>query len=344
MISSDLLKNKDTYLDIKDGEWFNIRLEYTDTQYDYDYNGKNDVIVRVYINGDLVASGIKPDNPDNILSASIVNQARLDIQGGSSGKVYLDNTKYEQFKMKYDPPLPPDTDTLTFEPGVISESVQATTKKGSSLSIEDITVEGEVRKVLKYISSSRASDQLDILVTRPLAGATAISFETDIMISPVSDKAQIKLEPLNVNERQPFSLTLTAEKNGDVKLYASGIPEIVIGSSGEWIHLRIEYMNPVLDYDGDGDRDILVKVYVGESTAPKAIGYTPYSSTSHYNPLKIERFRFSIGADIETEIYLDNTKFWQINLAPDEGGKAPIEKEDEYFGDDGFDEDGWETK
>ena len=341
MINSKNLKTADTYLDIKDGEWFNIRCEYAAPEYDYNYDGVNDVIVRVYVNGNLVADGIIPDKTSNIPSVSTVNQARLDIADGSSGEVYLDNTLYEQFNMKIDPPLPPDTDTLTFEPGVVGNSVKATTKKGSSLSVVDMTVKGEIGKVLKYVSASDVIDKLDVFVTQTKDRANAVSFETDIMISPISEVAEITIEPLNTNERQPFSLNLIAEKGGNVKLYANGIPQIVIGKSGEWIHLKIEYMNPNLDYDGNGDRDILVKIYVGESSVPTAIGYTPYSSTSHYDPVKLEMIRFGVKSNTQAEIYLDNTRFWQVSLTPDAGGKAPIVKDEEHFGNGGLDEDGW---
>ena len=343
MISSKNLKTTDTYLDVKDGEWFNVRCEYAAPSYDYNYDGVNDVIVRVYVNGELVADGIVADKPDNIPSVDIVNQARLDIADGSSGKVYLDNTLYEQFNMKIDPPLPPDTDTLTFEPGVVGKSIKATLKKGSSLSVIDKTIEGEVGKVLEFISVSGTNDKLDIAVTKTKAGANAISFETDILISPTSDMAELTLEPLNDKERQPFSLLLTAKKNGAVSISAKGLPTTVIGKSGEWIHLKVEYMNPNLDYDGDGVRDILVKVYVGDSDAPIIIGYTPYSSTSYYEPSRLESFRISVGSSSAANIYFDNIRYWQVELDIDEGGIPPIEKDDEPLGDDGItlDKDAW---
>lgn len=342
MISSSNLKTKDTYLDIKDGEWFKLRVEYTGTPYDFDYDGMKDAVIRVYINGVLIGEGIKSDNPSNVFIADVVDQVRFDVNTGYVGKIYFDNTIYEQFNMEYEIPIPADTDTLTFESGVISKSVKSKLGKNSSISVKDMTISGQVNKVLQWVSANNVSDRVDISVTQMLDEANAISFETDIMILPTSDKAQIKVEPLNAQGRQPFSLVLTAQKNGVVKLSVNGVPETVIGMSGEWIHLKVEYMNPNLDYDGDGARDILVKIYIGESSTPNIIGYTPSSNTSHYSPIKLEKFRFSTEADTEAEIYLDNTKFWQVNLTPDEGGKTPIVKDDEHLGDNKLDEEGWE--
>ena len=332
-ITSSNLKVKDTYLDVKDGEWFNIRIEYTDTPYDFDYNEVNDVIIRIYINGILVADGIKSNYPDRSPSASTVDQVRFGVGSKMAGKVFFDNTIYEQCNMEYEAPLPPDTHTLTFEPGVINKKVAKALGTGSSLSVVDMTVAGQVGKVLELVTAKNASDKLDILVTEALEGANALCFETDIMISPTSNSVAFTLEPLTAREKQPFSLNLTANKGGKILLSAKGIPEFEIGNSGEWIHLKIEYMNPNLDYDGDGERDILLKIYLDNSSSPTVVGLTPYSSSAHYDSVKLERFRFKINSDAEAKIYLDNTKFWQINLTPDEGGTLPIPKDDEPIGD-----------
>ena len=342
-ITSSNVKTKDTYLDIEDGEWFNIRIEYTDTPYDFDYNDVNDVIIRVYVNGTLVADGIKSNYPTSSPLASTVNQVRFGVSSGMAGKVCFDNTLYEQFNMAYDEPIPPDTHTLTFEPGVINKNVQSTLGKGSALSISDVTVDGQTGKVLELVTAKGAADKLDVLVTQFLDDANALKFETDLMISPTESVLAFTLDLLGASGRSPFTLTLTAAKGGNVVLGGAGITETVIGRSGEWIHLKIEYMNPELDYNGDGDRDILVRVCVGDSEAPLVTGYTPNSENSHYNPTKLEKMRLGISKEACGSIYLDNTMLWQESLTPDEGGVPPIEKKDEPIGDttDTLDKDGW---
>ena len=111
-----------------------------------------------------------------------------------------------------------------------------------------------------------------------------------------------------------------------------GLPKTVIGNSGEWIHLKVEYMNPELDYDGDGERDILVRIYVENSTIPKLVAYTPYAANSYYNPDRLELFRISADSASSGDILLDNIRYLQVDLSPDGGGKPPVEKDEESLG------------
>ncbi len=327
--------------DVKEGEWFKLRIEYRDAPHDFNYDGKNDVVIRVYVDGKLISESNTPSNVDKIVPASDVLKIRVRNSSGRAGIVYFDNTILGDCNMSYTPPIPPDTHTLTFEPGVINKKVEKSLGKGSTLSVVDMTVAGQVSKVLELVSAKNASDKLDILVTESLENANALCFETDIMISPTSDTATFILEPLNSKGKQPFALNLTANKNGKVTLSAKGISETEIGNSGEWIHLKIEYMNPNLDYDGDGERDILLKIYIGNSISPTVVGLTPYSSSSHYDSLKLERIRFTAAADTDAKLYLDNTKFWHVNLTPDEGGTEPVTKDNEPIGDGSFGKDDW---
>lgn len=330
-----------TELGVKEGEWFKLRIEYRDTPHDFNYDGKNDILARVFIDGELVAESHTPASSSTTVKASDVSKIRIRNSSGRAGIVYLDNTVLGDCDMSYTPPVPPDTDTLTFEPGVINKKIEKSLGAGSTLSVVDMTVAGQVSKVLELVSAKNAADKLDILVTESLENANALCFETDIMISPTSDTVAFTLEPLTSKEKQPFVLNFTANKNGKVVIFAKGIAETEIGNSGEWIHLKIEYMNPNLDYDGDGERDILLKIYIGNSLTPTVVGLTPYSSSSHYDSLKLERFRFKFTSETEAKIYLDNTKFWQINLTPDEGGTEPVEKDDESIGDGNFGKDDW---
>lgn len=328
-------------ISVKDGDWFKLRIEYASPDYDYTYDGKNDIILRLYINGELIVEGNTPYSA-KLLDESAVTEFRVRMCSDRGGVMNFDNTIFEQFVMNYKAPAPADTHTLTYEPGVITQATKATLGKNSSISIKDMDVRGEVSKVLSFVSAISSDDKLSISVTQTLENANALSLETDIMILPTTDTAELTLEPLNANGRQPFSLLFTAEKGGEVKLSAKGLPETVIGNSGEWIHLKIEYMNPVLDYNSDGDRDILLKIYVDHSLDPIVV-YTPYSATSYYDPAKLENFNISVGASSSAEILIDNIKYWQIELTPDAGGVPPVEKEDESIGGGGgiLDEDGW---
>ncbi len=328
-------------LDIAEGEWFKLRLEYRDTTDDFNYDGKNDIVFRAYINGVLIGES---HSAKIVSPASLITQVRVTVSKGMGGSAYFDNTALGQCNMEYDPPLPADTDTLTYEPGVVSyQTVFTFGETTSTAKISSLTdTEGNVNKVLDFYTSSGSKDMLSVIVTKELEGANAVMFETDILIDPTSDSTTIYLEPQNSSDKQPMRLILTAKKDGNVTVSASDISETVIGKSGEWIHLKVEYMNPLVDYTGDRKADVLYKVYVGEGDdeALVATGYAPYSSGSYYAPTDLTQFVFTVTSDSEAEILLDNTRFWQVEREAD---VPPVfdETTNPTVGDDMLDGMGW---
>ena len=327
---------------VTEGEWFKLRIEYRDAPHDFNYDGKNDVVTRIYVNGNMISEAYTPYDINNIVSAGAVSKIRVRNSSGRAGIVYFDNTVLGDCNMTYTPPAPPDTHTLTYEPGIITSVTKGTLKsKGASLSIANMTVAGEVSKMLKFTTASGAEDKLDISKTVTADGVNAIVFETDLMINTSQSEALFYIEPFTKAGKQPFSLTLFASSGGEVTVSAKDIPETVIGKCGELIHLKIVYMNPELDYTGDGKRDIICKIYVGGSDTPIAVGYTPYNSSSYYAPRLIETYRITSAADTAMDLYLDNTRFWQVVTEYDEGGVPPVEEEDAMIGDPGFDSGAW---
>ena len=331
-------------LDIRAGEWFKFRMEYTKTNYDFNYDGVADVLVRVYINGNLVARGFTPYYKDAIVDAAVVSRIRACVNAKFSGKVYLDNTVFEQFKMSYDAPLPPDTDVLTYEPGVITSKLQSV--MGSStgtVKIVDMTVDDAVTKVLRFVTAAGGVDRLKISPTVNLVGANGLSFETDLMIKSDTLPAVFYLEPITSGENPAVRLILTAKADGAVTLSTREHSEIKIGEVGKWIHLKLTYMNPRIDYNGDNLRDLLYKVYIGDSDTPILTGYMPCSSGEYYNPSQITHVRLYAPNTTVGEFYLDNTMNWQMIMTADE---APPREEDSlppgHENDDSLtDSDGW---
>ncbi len=335
-------------LGVTAGEWFKLRLEYADTPYDYDYDGAVDLIFRVYVNGVLICEGNTPiyaiteENP-TLPSASSLYQMNTYIGSKREAKIYYDNTILGQFNMTYEKPMDPDTDTLTYEPGVITNKTQLTFGKNTSTAkISEMTVEGEVTKVLEFNSSAKSEDKIAVTPTLTLDTANAVSFETDIMIEPESDIATLYFEPMNKSGKQSFRLTINAAKDGDVTISSADIPKTVIGKCGEWIHLKVEYMNPRIDYTGDRILDILYKVYIGDGDGSELIatGYKPYNSGAYYNPTDIAKCQFTVTSETDADIFLDNTKFWQVERTADEAPKQETE-EGGSFGGGGFNGNGW---
>ncbi len=328
-------------LKVTDGEWFKLRLEYTDASYDYTYDGINDLIFRVYINDVMVGEGHTPVNKDKVLIGENIDDMMLRVESARGCIVSLDNVILGQCTMDYSEPAPPDTDTITYEPGIITEKTQLNISEGSAALILKSTVRGDVSKVLELYSKSGNQDKLTVTPTLTVDGANAISFETDIMIAPQSDVSVLYLEPTNKLGKQPFRLKITAAKDGNVTISSAEIPETVIGKSGEWIHLKIEYMNPLIDYTGDRKADILYKVYVGETPVLLATGYQPYTAGAYYSPLVLTKFVLTVSEESEATVQLDNTRFWQLKLDPDEVPTFPEEDEDFKYGESAPDYDGW---
>ncbi len=330
-------------LDVTEGEWFKLRFEYRDTPDDFNYDGYNDCLVRAYVNDVLIGEGHTAKNTGAVQSYTTVRQLRFAVWGTSEGKVYFDNTALGQCTMDYEKPIPADTDTLTFSPGIITNMTRFTFgKTTSTAAISEMTVNGEVNKVLNFYTSSASTDKLTLTPTLTNENANAITFETDIMIAPTSNSATIYLEPITSDENQAFRLIITATKDGDVTISSADIEETVIGKSGEWIHLKVDYMNPRVDYDGDRRLDILYKVYVGEGDESelKATGYKPYSTGSRYDPLELSKYLLTATSASVANIYFDNTRFWQTELIPDEAPEFDYSEEDCY-GSSGSDDNGW---
>ncbi len=305
-------------LDVSEGEWFKLRLEYTDSVYDYNYDGVADIIYRVYINGELAGEGYTPRNPDKIIVGTSIDDIAIQIATGSGACIYFDNLVVGQCKMIYDAPPPEDTDTITYEPGFITDMTKPVFDSSSSAAqISNTDVYGSVSRVLKFYSAMDSADELIISPTLENDSANAITFETDIKIDPAQDSATIYLEPRISSGAIPFRLVIKAGKNGTVTVSSIDIPETVIGKCGEWIHIKVEYMSPRIDYTGDGTDDLLYKIYVDDSKEAVATGYKPYTFGAYYTPLSIKNYVLTFENDSEVTVCLDNTRFWQEILVPD---------------------------
>ena len=337
-------------LKVKAGEWFKLRIEYRDTPHDFNYDGTNDILARIFVNGELVAETNTAAN-STIVKSSEISKMRIRNTSGRTGIVYLDNAILGECSMSYTPPAPPDTDTLTYEPGMVTNMTKPSFEKSTSkLSISSLDVAGNITKVLDFYTSAGSYDTVTVSTTLTEKGANAVMLETELMINPESDTATFNLTPFTPKGNTPVTFTLVAEKGGDVKLYSKdsagkndpAAPEgVTLGRSGEWIKLRIEYMNPRLDYTLDGTDDILCRIYA-DGVLLRTF-YKPYASGAYYDPAVISRLVISAEKESVATLYLDNTRFWQTKLTPDE---APEPEKDIVLGENGssegkFDPNGW---
>ncbi len=311
-------------LAVKEGEWFKLRLEYMDTPHDFDYDGKNDIIARVYINGILVNETNKAYDINNVQKTDAANRIRFRNPTARTGIFSFDNVTFGECKMEYTPPISADTDTLTFTPPVISSNVTFTPGKNTStVKLTDLNTSGEANRVLEMYSSQNSADKLIVTPTLTTVGANGVMFESDIRIDPANDAQSIVISPSTSGGNYPFALTLNAAKNGKVTLTSydkdgkvdPNVKDVVIGQSGAWLRLKVEYMNPGVDYTGDGENDILYRVYVGESLV--ATGYRMYTDGAYYIPAVLSKLVITMPKDSVGTVMLDNTRYWQVKLTPD---------------------------
>ncbi len=339
-------------LDVNEGEWFHIRIEYRDTPNDFDYDGYNDCVTRAYINGEQVGEeGHTLVTVGSSCPAQNIYRIRVRNVSNRICKLYLDNATLGQFDMDYVEPVPADTHTITYSPGIVTNKTQFTLgSKNSVYEIADLSqIDGQVGKVLRFFTAQDGEDKLVITPTQIIERPNAITFETDLKITPTTNTASFTLEPVTPKGNIPFKLTVTAAKDGVVTLTSYNsvgakdpkISELELGETGEWIHLKVEYMNPRVDYTGDKKDDILIRIYVEDVLV--ATGYQPYKPSAYYEPAIIEKYLITTEADSEAEIQLDNTRFWQEELQADEASGNSGGADDNYLeGEDGgVDNSGW---
>ena len=94
---------------VNTAEWHKYRFEYTLTEYDYDGDGKNDIAMKVYVDGVLMATGHHTWAPSTA-PAEYIDSVMLYTHSASEGEVCLDNIVFERCDVTVEPPAvrPPD--------------------------------------------------------------------------------------------------------------------------------------------------------------------------------------------------------------------------------------------
>ena len=184
---------KSTYV-AKEGEWFRLRLEYSFADIDYDRNGTKDLLVKLYVDGNHIATGYTPAAA-NVLKSGNVSGVRFFSWTAADATLYIDNLLFKQGTVEFDPPPvvnKEDTaEKLTFEastseniPGKVGTSEMS---KESSLVIETLTNDEGANKILGLLSSNGVYDKLKFYITKPSNGLwNSVAFETDLLVKSES--------------------------------------------------------------------------------------------------------------------------------------------------------------
>jgi len=247
---------------------------------------------------------------------------------GKVNKEYTENSDYIPTGEEY-PEWPSDSEVfpenqkvLTYESGKVPGLVSSTlVTDGAAATVKDMMMDGKETKALVFTTRAGGNDYMNFRPTVMAESFNAISFETDMMITNETGIVEFAIEPITAGSSRAFRLNVKAYE-GKVYVYATGLPSVLIGNMDEWIHLRIDYMNPKIDYNQDGVNDILYKVYIGGSTEPLAVCYSPYNANI-YEPSDIATVRFFMFNPTDADICFDNTSFMQLTLEADPAPSQP---------------------
>jgi len=340
-----------------------------------------DGVAKYYVNGIPMGDRALGVSPESLKEADVlrISLAEKVIRSsvlldntffGKVDKTYLESEDYQPSGDEFEDwpsdldVFPDNQSVLTFEggklPGTVTKNLVTA---GAELAVKDmIRGEGQT-KAMVFTTKPGGNDYMNIRYTVTADSFNAVSFETDILIVPNVSSAQFAIEPLNAASQRAFRLIVTAEQNGSVTVYATGLPTVTLGKTGEWIHLRIDYMLTDNDYDGDGTSDVLYRLYAGEDEALLATCYASYDAR-RISARDIATYRFFTFNDTDADICLDNVMMAMTTMTadpapepepdpepdPDEPALPPEEPEvypdspagpGHTEGEDLFDKDGW---
>ncbi len=296
-------------------EYFRLRCEYILTDYDYTGDGAADILVRIFVDGSLVAMGHTPYRAGSLWSADDLNKFELRALRGSDSDLYMDNLVVEQALIELEP------GEINFAAGMVPEVIPNLSSTGSA-SVSD----GK----LTLKSGAEGADGLKIYPTLRQKSANTIALETDLSLTAPEDASSVlELAMLSGTATvYGFKIIVTGDEYAGTDLDAGSVYlvgtkdsfKVKVGEQGKKLRLRAEYMNPGLDYTADGNADILVRLYVDGKLVAK--GYTPVSELNMPKPAAITAFTLVSPKDSELTATLDNLKLEQCTTVADEGDKV----------------------
>ncbi len=296
------------------GEYFKLRAEYIDSPYDYTGDGVADLLVCIYVNGQLVSIGNTPYRAGTVYSAQDMNKFEIRALRGTDGEVRIDNLKVEQILVDMEP------GKLGF--GNNKLPLQTVAEIGSD---GDVGIKGGG---LVIESTDSGADTLKIYPTLKNETPTAIALESDMVFYAEGELSTWELAIRSGTATvYGYKIVVTGDS------YSAGIYEpgsvylvgtkdsfkVRAASVGETFNLRTEYMNPGLDYTGDGNPDILVKISVDGERA--ATGYTPISLLNMPEAKAVSAYYLTATKEAKGSVRIDNLILEQCATLYDEGGE-----------------------
>ena len=206
-----------------------------------------------------------------------------------------------------------DIDTL---PAGITTSLQSS--GAFAKIVETVDKNDKETRAIAFRSAPDAADIIRFPLDNFSMYYNAISFEADIKFESGGGSGQIEMYPYG-SQGDAYRIIFDYSDGGNVTARTiNDFNGVTIGKEGEWIRLRLEYSYADIDYDRNGTKDLLVKLYADNKYI--ATGYTPALS----NVLKEENvsgLRFQTWGSANLTMYVDNLLFMQDTVTLD---PAPV--------------------
>ena len=205
--------------------------------------------------------------------------------------------------------------TMTYEESsyanIPSKVTPSYISAGAKLRTRISSVYGNISRVLEFFTTTGGTDMLSFTATRTEFNYNAVAFETDMKID-AKDALTFEIEPMAGSTRA-YKITVSASKDGSVKMSSADFSSVTLGNEGEWFHIRVEYSKTEIDYTGDGSSDILVKVFINYSENPIATGYTSFSGEC-FDASEVKQLRIFAYTNANGAISFDNTTMEQFTM------------------------------
>ncbi|MBR3805422.1 MAG: hypothetical protein IKJ13_01120 [Clostridia bacterium] len=309
----------------KEGEWINIKLQYSYADIDYDRNGTKDLYIKVFAGGKLVAEGYTPQGAEPVKESS-VSGIRFFSWTAANATLFVDNTMFYQneVELKPAPIVNPEDDSelITFE-GSTSDNIPGKVATGdvtdsAEVFIKDIGTAESPDKVFGLISHAGAADKIKFYITKNAERYNAVALETDIMIEALSDSGEFEITLSTMFNSTASKLIFSYTKGGDItvkKVNASGEADFTeaVAKDGQWWRMRIVYTAST--------EGLKLSVYAGDVLIAEGTKlYNSFHAGENINGMTL-----AVKDTSEVGIYLDDLKFERTELLsdsadPDVGG------------------------
>ena len=192
--------------------------------------------------------------------------------------------------------------------------------------VQTVDKDDKETKAVALYSSSGAADIIRFNLDNYSMYYNALSFEVDIKFESGGGSGQVEMLPYG-SQGDAYRIIFDYSDGGNVTARTiNDFKGVTVGKEGEWIRLRLEYSFSDIDYDRNGTKDLLVKLYANNKYL--ATGYTP-AGTAVLKEANVSGVRFSTWSASNVTVYFDNLLFMQDTVTLDPAPVVNAEDESE---------------